>query len=276
MARRLELAATSRDATHSRHAMPLPPRERSGFRHPVDDLLVDLLTVYNDIDRFSKFTAERIRQELTASRCGGGRRCRGGGALLSWLLLALALAVGAVLFVGLRQYRSLRARAGCVPVRVLPAAGCGCCSSAAGSTQSYIFRRAGWSRARRRRRRRDDRGGRRDRPRPLARRDRRRRQVAHRRAALHVDAELERWQEDWRPREWFDLGVPGSPGAKQAASRVQRALLPKPVVQETYRRLEAAAAELAKEGEQAEQRVRNAGTPPTSRDSSRRRAKKAS
>ena len=40
--------------------------------------------------------------------------------------------------------------------------------------------------------------------------------------------------------------------------------------------VEAAAAELAKEGEQAEQRVRNAGTPPTSRDSSRRRAKKAS
>ena len=265
--------------------MPLPPpRERSGFRHPVDDLLVDLLTVYNDIDRFAKFTAERIRQELDrrpAPFAVAVVAAVVAGALLSWLLLALALAVGAVLSVGLRRYRSLRARAGCVPVRVLPGGRLQVLLVRSRKhPESYIFPAGGvepgeTAAQAAARETIEEAGVTGSLGRSLGEivGDGKSRTVVY---ALHVDAELERWQEDWRPREWFDLGVPGSPGAKQAASRVQRALLPKPVVQETYRRLEAAAAELAKEGEQAEQRVRNAGTPPTSRDSSRRRAKKAS
>ena len=203
------------------------------------------------------------------------------GALLSWLLLALALAVGAVLSVGLRRYRSLRARAGCVPVRVLPGGRLQVLLIRSRThPESYIFPAGGvepgeTAAQAAARETIEEAGVTGSLGRSLGEivGDGKSRTVVY---ALHVDAELERWQEDWRPREWFDLGVPGSPGAKQAASRVQRALLPKPVVQETYRRLEAAAAELAKEGEQAEQRVRNAGTPPTSRDSSRRRAKKAS
>ena len=262
-------------------ARPFGPRP---FRHPVDDLLQDLLSTKGDLDRFASRCAEGIKQliDRRPERLFAAVFAVGAvGAMLSWLLLALASLAGALFYVVRRRRLRLRARAGCVPVRVLPGGRLQVLLIRSRKhPESYIFPAGGvepgeTAAQAAARETIEEAGVTGSLGRSLGEivGDGKSRTVVY---ALHVDAELERWQEDWRPREWFDLGVPGSPGAKQAASRVQRALLPKPVVQETYRRLEAAAAELAKEGEQAEQRVRNAGTPPTSRDSSRRRAKKAS
>ena len=79
--------------------------------------------------------------------------------------------------------------------------------------------------------------------------------------SMHVLSEHDDYEERWRERRWFDLGVPGSPRAAQAVAAVRAALSPKAVNQAVFEQVLAVATELAKESEQNEQASRNCGAP---------------
>ena len=81
--------------------------------------------------------------------------------------------------------------------------------------------------------------------------------------SMHVLSEHDEYDERWRERRWFDLGVPGSPRAGQAIAAVREALSPKAVHQAVLKQVLAVATELAKESEQNEQASRNCGAPAT-------------
>ena len=77
---------------------------------------------------------------------------------------------------------------------------------------------------------------------------------------LHVEEELETFDEMWRERRWFSLGVPGSPRAGAAIDAARAQLSPKQVHRHYFARLEELGAELLRDGEMAEQRAREGRT----------------
>ena len=83
--------------------------------------------------------------------------------------------------------------------------------------------------------------------------------------ALYVEAELETWDEaSVRTRQWFDLGVPGSPMAVQCFAAVRQRLRNKPNQLQCIAACERVRVELAREGEQRESQW---GPPPKRRPS---------
>lgn len=71
--------------------------------------------------------------------------------------------------------------------------------------------------------------------------------------ALWVEAELESWEEcKERSRQWFDLGVPGSPTAERRLAALRLRLSPNPRQQRILRACESLARDLARDGEQCE------------------------
>jgi 8-oxo-dGTP pyrophosphatase MutT (NUDIX family) len=88
--------------------------------------------------------------------------------------------------------------------------------------------------------------------------------------ALHVEHELEGWDEDWRARRWFDLGVPGSKATDHTVAEVRRILHPKPQQQRIMDACERLRAELQREGEQCER----SWSPPKSTAATKAKTKK--
>ena len=75
--------------------------------------------------------------------------------------------------------------------------------------------------------------------------------------ALHVEAELEQWDEgDWRQRKWFDVGVPGSSSCDEAVQRLYMLLSPKAQHQRIMQACARMAPELRSEAEKCEVAVR--------------------
>ena len=69
---------------------------------------------------------------------------------------------------------------------------------------------------------------------------------------VHVEEELDEYEEYWRGRDWFDLGVPGSTESAECLARMRAALSPKGVHQRTLDLLEAASASVLNDCEQLE------------------------
>tara|TARA_B110001452_G_scaffold249556_1_gene237194 strand:+ start:553 stop:1161 length:609 start_codon:yes stop_codon:yes gene_type:complete len=72
---------------------------------------------------------------------------------------------------------------------------------------------------------------------------------------LHVEEERATWQEAHeRERVWFDMGVPGSPAAKEAVARVRSTLSIKPTTQRLFEKVQAQSQMLAQECESFERK----------------------
>mmetsp|Transcript_53308 Transcript_53308/g.116250 ORF Transcript_53308/g.116250 Transcript_53308/m.116250 type:complete len:224 (+) Transcript_53308:388-1059(+) len=77
--------------------------------------------------------------------------------------------------------------------------------------------------------------------------------------ALHVEREDAAFQEVWRERKWYHLGVPGTAAFVQLSSKARAVLSPKQTHQAAFEMLIAHAADIVGEHEKLEQAARSSG-----------------